>query len=70
MCIQTFYYFVVATPSPLGTIIDFYIFKPFFDFFQPKYDASTFALRDRLGGGNYGTVYEAVLKRSASPLLL
>ena len=37
----------------------------FLIFFQPKYNASTFALRDRLGGGNFGVVYEAVQRPRA-----
>ena len=63
--LQIFYYFVIATPSPVGTTFDYYILRPIFDFFQPKYNASTFALRDRLGGGNFGVVYEAVQRPRA-----
>ena len=62
---QLLYYLVIATPSPIGTILDFYLLRPLFETFQPKYNASTFALRDRLGGGNFGVVYEAVQRRGA-----
>lgn len=67
---QTAWYVALAVPRPLTTAIDFYISKPLFDLFAPKFDASDFALRDRLGGGNFGIVYEAVMKRRALPLNL
>ena len=32
---------------------------------SPKFSATDFYLRERLGGGNFGITYEAVRKRSA-----
>jgi hypothetical protein len=61
---QLAYYCIIATPSPLTNATDYYLLRPLFDLFSPRYDSTSFVLRDRLGGGNFGVVYEAVMKRS------
>jgi hypothetical protein len=64
---QLVYYSLLATPRPLTTVADYYLLRPLFDMLAPRYDSTSFVLRDRIGGGNFGIVYEAVMKRSTHP---
>lgn len=59
-----FYYGFLAQPSPIPTILDYYLLGPLTKALAPKYKASDFALRDRLGSGNFGITYEAVKKKN------
>lgn len=64
---QAFSYAFLLTPSPVLSILDYYIATPISALLETKFSSSDFALRDRLGGGNYGITYEAVRKRRTSP---
>lgn len=47
-------------PSPAAGIWDFYVARPWRDNFKFKYRAKNFVLREKLGGGNFGTCYEGL----------
>ena len=57
------YYFIFARPSPLSAILDFYILIPLARYLRPGFDAGDFTLRDKLGSGNYGQVYQGLRNR-------
>jgi serine/threonine protein kinase len=59
-----FYYLVFARPSPVAAIFDFYLRIPLARIFRKKFDAGDFTLRDKLGSGNYGQVYQGLLNKS------
>ncbi|KAL4529573.1 hypothetical protein Ndes2526A_g04349 [Nannochloris sp. 'desiccata'] len=59
-----FYYLVFARPSPVGAIIDFYFRIPLARIIRKNFDAGDFTLRDKLGSGNYGQVYQGLLNKS------
>lgn len=61
--LQITYYLFFSTPAPLPTVIDFYVLKPLYEMFGPNFTSTSFDLRERLGGGNFGITYEAVLKK-------
>ena len=61
--LQMTYYLFFSTPAPVPTVLVFYVLKPLYNMFGPRFNATSFALRERLGGGNFGITYEAVLKR-------
>lgn len=54
------YYFIFARPSPLAAILDFYILVPLARLLRTGFDAGDFTLRDKLGSGNYGQVYQGL----------
>jgi len=54
------WYLLFAQPSPLVTIIDFYITGPLVLAFSGNFKGQVFTLRDRLGGGNFGVTFEGV----------
>lgn len=62
--VQAFTYCFLLTPSPVLSILDFYILAPLSAAISSEYKSTDFTLRERLGGGNYGITYEAVRKRS------
>ena len=57
------YYFLFTTPSPLVGILDFYIFGPLVRATRKQFNEEDFTLRNRLGNGNYGQVYEGLRNR-------
>ena len=59
-----FYYLVFARPSPLAAIIDFYFRIPLARVFRKNFDAGDFTLRDKLGSGNYGQVYQGLRNKN------
>lgn len=65
--VQAFTYGFLLTPSPVLSILDFYILAPLSAAISSEYKSTDFTLRERLGGGNYGITYEAVRKRSTPP---
>jgi len=67
--LQIVYYLFLATPAPVPTIFDYYVLRPIYDVIGPRYQAAKFALRDRLGGGNFGITYEAVMKTRTQRLV-
>ncbi len=48
------WYLLWTRPSPLVGVLDFYVFNPVAALLSPSFNESSFTLRDRLGGGNYG----------------
>jgi hypothetical protein len=62
------YYLFFSVPAPVPSIVDFYLLRPVYDLFGPRFGSNSFALRERLGGGNFGITYEAVLKNRTHPV--
>uniref|UniRef100_A0A7S1SQZ8 Protein kinase domain-containing protein n=1 Tax=Tetraselmis chuii TaxID=63592 RepID=A0A7S1SQZ8_9CHLO len=54
------WYILFAQPSPLVTIIDFYVTGPLVLAASTNFQGEVFTLRDRLGGGNFGVTFEGV----------
>lgn len=59
--VQAIWYFFGTRPSPFFGITDFYVLNPISRLISKKWKVSELGLRDRLGGGNYGQVYEGVI---------
>ena len=59
--LQAIWYFFGTRPSPFFGITDFYILNPVSRRTAKKWRVSELGLRDRLGGGNFGQVYEGVI---------
>ncbi|GAX81560.1 hypothetical protein CEUSTIGMA_g8988.t1 [Chlamydomonas eustigma] len=58
--VTAFYYMFLARPSPLVFgFLDFYVFGPLFERAN-NFASQDFALRGKLGGGNFGVAYEGV----------
>jgi serine/threonine protein kinase len=49
-----------TSPNPVLGALDFYVAQPLSNIFKKNYDAPDFALREKLGGGNFGVTYEAI----------
>ncbi|KAG1681303.1 hypothetical protein FOA52_007349 [Chlamydomonas sp. UWO 241] len=58
------WYVLLARPSPLGGIADYYIFGSLSNTISSKLGSRDFRVRSRLGGGNFGTAYEGVRVKS------
>ena len=58
--IGALYYFLFARPSPLVAAFDYYVLRPLSKLTGAKFSENDFTLRDRLGNGNYGQVYEGL----------
>ena len=58
---QAIWYFFGTRPSPFFGITDFYVLNPISRLVSKKWKVSELGLRDRLGGGNFGQVYEGVI---------
>eukprot|EP00798_Chlamydomonas_sp_ICE-L_P000719 gene719-2143_t len=52
------------SPNPLLGILDFYIIGPLYGALGKAYRSSDFLLRDKLGGGNFGTAFEGLLLKA------
>ena len=79
MGVQLVYFLVFARPSPIICFVDFYLLNPVTMLFQRNWTSNDFSIRersviavcvlpinafaDRMGTGNYGTTYEAVVKK-------
>ncbi|KAK9842155.1 hypothetical protein WJX84_002080 [Apatococcus fuscideae] len=63
------YYFFIAEPRPLLGLFDFYVLNPIGTLFQKKYKTDDLTLRERLGGGNFGQVFEAVINKNGERVL-
>lgn len=62
------YYFLFARPSPLVAALDYYVLRPLSKLAGAKFSENDFTLRDRLGNGNYGQVYEGLrISKSGLP---
>ncbi|KAL4426222.1 hypothetical protein ABPG77_009837 [Micractinium sp. CCAP 211/92] len=61
------YYGLFARPSPVVGLLDFYLLNPLSRLLQRRFTESDFTLRDRLGGGNYGQVFEGLLNANGRP---
>ena len=59
--LQGIWYFFGTRPSPFFGITDFYVLDPISRGLAKKWRVSDLGLRDRLGGGNFGQVYEGVI---------
>lgn len=59
--LQGIWYFFGTRPSPFFGITDFYVLNPISRSLSKKWRVSDLGLRDRLGGGNFGQVYEGVI---------
>ncbi|KAI3427321.1 hypothetical protein D9Q98_010238 [Chlorella vulgaris] len=65
--LATVYYFFLARPSPVVGLLDFYVLAPLARVLQRRFSERDFTLRDRLGGGNYGQVFEGLLNDKGRP---
>ncbi|CAL8467457.1 g6995 [Coccomyxa elongata] len=54
------YYLLLLRPSPVLGVLDFYLLVPFSKLFQRRYRVAELTLRDRLGAGNFGQVFEGL----------
>ncbi|PSC67765.1 putative ubiquitin conjugation factor E4 [Micractinium conductrix] len=61
------YYFFLARPSPFVGLLDFYLLNPVARLLQRRFTEADFTLRDRLGGGNYGQVFEGLINAKGRP---
>ena len=59
--LQGIWYFFGTRPSPFFGITDFYVLNPVSRSLSKKWRVSDLGLRDRLGGGNFGQVYEGII---------
>ena len=59
--LQGIWYFFGTRPSPFFGITDFYVLNPISRNLAKKWRVSDLGLRDRLGGGNFGQVYEGII---------
>ncbi|GMH32272.1 hypothetical protein BSKO_00106 [Bryopsis sp. KO-2023] len=55
------YYFFLSSPSPVAGIVDFFITGPIAKIFTKSWKSEDFQIRERMGGGNFGTTYEALV---------
>ena len=58
---QGIWYFFGTRPSPFFGITDFYVLDPVSRRTNKKWRVADLGLRERLGGGNFGQVYEGVI---------
>jgi len=58
--LSAFYYLFLTRPAPFWSLLDYYVLTPGAALTQKRWAPAMFALRDRLGGGNYGVTYEAI----------
>ncbi|EFN51112.1 hypothetical protein CHLNCDRAFT_28384 [Chlorella variabilis] len=61
------YYFFLARPSPVVGLLDFYLLNPIARLLQRRFSEADFTLRERLGGGNYGQVFEGLINANGLP---
>lgn len=65
------YYLLLSRPAPLAAILDFYILSPVSKIFRYGFTEEDFTLRDKLGNGNYGQVFEGLqVRRRGEPDVL
>lgn len=58
--LTVFYYAFLTRPNPLWNIFDFYVAGPIYEGAQKKFSATDFALREKLGGGNFGVTWAGI----------
>ncbi|KAF5826708.1 protein kinase [Dunaliella salina] len=54
------YYLFFTRPNPFLACLDFYFLRPLADNTANKWKSSDFALREKLGGGNFGAAFEGL----------
>ena len=59
--LQAIWYAFFAQPAPAIGLLDFYLFGPLAIVLEKKWSVEQLTLRDRMGGGNFGQVYEGVI---------
>lgn len=59
--LQAIWYAFFAQPAPAIGLLDFYLFGPLAIVLEKKWSVDDLTLRDRMGGGNFGQVYEGVI---------
>lgn len=65
------YYLLLSRPAPLSAILDFYLLAPVSKVFRLGFTEEDFTLRDKLGNGNYGQVFEGLrVRRRGEPDVL
>ncbi|KAK9802684.1 hypothetical protein WJX73_005630 [Symbiochloris irregularis] len=55
------WYALLSKPNPLFGIIDFYVVDPLTKVFERKWSVSSLTLREPMGSGNYGQVFEGLM---------
>ena len=61
LLLQGIWYFFGTRPSPFFGITDFYVLNPISRRLSKTWRVADLGLRERLGGGNFGQVYEGVI---------
>eukprot|EP00798_Chlamydomonas_sp_ICE-L_P012541 gene12541-15758_t len=54
------YYAFLTRPNPILGVLDFYLIGPIVDLLTNKFDSGDFAVRSKMGGGNFGTAFEGI----------
>ena len=67
---QGLFYFLGTRPNPLQGAVDFFVLGPAAKAAGAKLRARDFALRERLGGGNFGVTFAALRVKVCALLLL
>lgn len=61
LLLQGIWYFFGTRPSPFFGITDFYVLNPISRRIGKTWRVADLGLRERLGGGNFGQVYEGII---------
>ena len=61
--LQALYYFFLAQPGVVAGMLDFFILAPLFQQLERQWRSTDLTLRERLGGGNFGEVYEGIINQ-------
>ncbi|CAK0787333.1 hypothetical protein CVIRNUC_010551 [Coccomyxa viridis] len=58
------YYILLLRPSPFLGLLDFYVLVPLSKVIQRRYQVADLTLRDRMGSGNFGQVFEGIRNKN------
>ena len=65
MCsMQAIWYAFFSQPAPAIGLLDFYVIGPLVLLAERKWSVDDLSLRDRMGGGNFGQVFEGVMNQN------
>ena len=58
---QAIWYAFFSQPAPAIGFLDFYVFGPLGVALERNWSVADLTLRERMGGGNFGQVYEGII---------